>query len=715
MDKRSDKKEFLLVFLIFIIAVAVRFAFSNFVKTIHSYPDELRYFGLARSLFMGTGLSLRNMNSGFQKVGYSLLIAPSFFVKNEFLRIKLISLINCVVLCSSVFPVVGIGREIALGKKRTLLLVFITLLWPDMATSMTFMAEILYWPLCLTFVWLWLYSCRVQKWLLFILLACLCYIGYLCKEIFLAFFISVSIFTVIRPIVNFLYERTSKVSFFTYFSKTLIINNCIFVTVFLVLHIICKQLFFKDLGNSYNQMGISVIENTYNFFYMIFAFFIYIAAVIISLCVFPIVYPVVYYKRYSKEGQNLLVFSLLAVFIIAATVAYTISVREDLGSLLPALHMRYVAPMLIVVMAVFLKTCQSRIFDNNNFLHINFMLLLVLFFVGSTFKGLGSLPCTLSWYKIPQKLFATIDNGHEFVLRPYIIIVNFCFALAVLLLHFIKEKKGVDQFFKIFMFLNCILLLASNAISIKSFKDGYSADKDIINELQKLNKFFSKGENPPHVLYISAGELANENGYFDTYFDNVKNLYFAKENDALCKKIPVSNVMLREPESNKAYSISRIDYIIIPSTLSLECENCVFRDDLGGRYYDVYENVKPFEISVSQKPYRKVSFDWNICISNGFDRDGVRNLDYDGSSFGPYWHLQKGSYEIKINGENLDGADIVLYSAKGSVQYPFEAFRSNSEISLRFLLNSDVDNFEIYIKNKSKKVLKMQSLLLMNR
>ena len=93
----------------------------------------------------------------------------------------------------------------------------------------------------------------------------------------------------------------------------------------------------------------------------------------------------------------------------------------------------------------------------------------------------------------------------------------------------------------------------------------------------------------------------------------------------------------------------------------------------------------------------------------------MRNLDYDGSSFGPYWHLQKGSYEIKINGENLDGADIVLYSAKGAVQYPFEAFRSNSEISLRFLLNSDVDNFEIYIKNKSKKVLKMQSLLLMNR
>lgn len=714
MNRELCKRTSFLVFLLFVGAVAVRFYFSNFVKTIHSYPDELRYYGLARSLFFGNGLSIRNMASGFQKVLYSFFLAPSFLAKDEFLRIKIMSFLNCVIMSSSVFPVMGIGQELALGKKGTLLLVFVTLLWPDMATSMTFMSEVLYMPLCLAFVWLWLYCCRSQKWWTFVFLDFLCYAGYVCKEIFLAFFISVVLFTVASPVVNFFYERHVKVSFCSYLSKIFIVNVCIFMIVFLLLHAVFKQTVFKGLGNSYNQMGIFAIKNSYNFFYMIFSFFVYIAASIMAVCVFPIVYPVIYYKRCSKEVQNLLLFSVLSIFIIAATVAYTISVREDLGSLLPALHMRYVAPVLIVLMAVFLKTCQVQLCDDNNFLHVNCMLLLVLIFIGSTFKGLGSLPCTLAWYKIPQKLFATIDKGYEFVFRPYIIVVNFCFIVAVLLLHFIKEKKGTALFLRIFMFLNCILLVASNVISVKSIKDGYSADEKIINELHKLNKFFSGDLNHAHVLYVSAGDLANENGYFDTYFDAVENLYFVGEGDVLCKNALVSDMAFREPESKEFYNASKIDYIIIPSTLSLECENAVLRNDLGGRYYTVYENRNPSEISILQKPYRNVSFDWNVCVSNGFDRDGIRTLNGGGSSYGPYWHLQKGSYEVKISGDNLQGADITLYSAKGAVQYPFDALRSDSEISLKFLLHSDVDNFEIYIKNKSNKALKMQSLLLMS-
>ncbi len=703
-------KEFFICTIFFIVAVCIRFFFSDFVKTIHGYPDELMYYGSARSLFIGGDLSIRNITSNFQKIGYSIFLAPLFFIKNGFLRIKLISLVNCVIMSLSAFPAMGIGRELKLGNKGTFFFIFLTLFWPDMATSMSFMSEILYWPLCLFFIWLWIYSCRIQKWWAFVFLAFLCYAGYLCKEIFLAFFIVAAIFPVISPIVNFLYEHNCRKKLISYFLKVSFINTGIFVVVFLALHAVFKLIFFKGVDSSYSNALVPSIKNSYDFFYMIKAFLIYMSAVIMAVCVFPVVYPAIYYKRLFKECRNLFVFSLLTILIVAVTVSYTISAKEDLGSLMPKLHMRYFAPSLIILMAVFLRTCQENLVDKNNFVLVNSILLFVLIFIGVVFKGFISLPCTLSWYKIPQKLFPTIDRGYEFVLRPYVIVINFCFTVAVLVLHFIKEKGGTKLFLKLFMILNCMLLLVSNIISIKSFKDGYSADKNIINELQKLNDFFSTAAEKSHVLYISAGNLASENGYFDTYFDSIQNLYFVREDDVLCKDTAVSDVGFREPESNKLYVIPRIDYIIIPSTLSLECENALIRDDLGGRYYAVYENINPFRVSIVQRSNRMVSFDWNISVSNGFDRDGVRYLNCGGSSYGPYWHLQKGSYEIEIKGVSLDGADITLYSSKGAVSYPFEAVRSDSKISIKFTLDSDVDNFEIYIKNKYSKTLEMHSL-----
>ena len=706
------KNEWFICTILFIIAVCIRFVLADFVKTIHSYPDELIYYGISKSLAMGEGISLRNVPFDFQKIGYSCLLVPFFFIKNVFLRIKAISFFNCLIMSASVFPVLGIGRELKLGKKTSLFLVFLTLLWPDMAISMSFMSEIFYWPLCLSFVWLWLYGCRVNKWWIFVLQALLCYIGYLCKEIFLAFFVSEILFVVVSPVVHFFYERNGKLNLFSFFSKISVINTGIFAFIFVALYAVFKLTIFKGVVSSYNQVFVSAIKNVYDFFYMIHAFFIYIAAVIMAVCVFPALYPAVYYKRLSKEGQNLFVFSLLTVLIIAATVAYTISVKESLGSLIPVVHMRYVAPVLIVVIAVFMKSCQDNVFDGNNFVLVNFILIFVLVFMGSLFKGLGSvaIPCTLSWYKIPQKLFATVNKGYEFVLRPYVIVINFCFTVTVLLLHFIKEKKGKALFLRLFMTLSCILLLVSNVVSIKIFKDGYSADKNIVNELQKLNVFFSSNAEFCNVLYVSAGSLANENGYFDTYFDGTKNLYFATEDDAVRSGCTVSEVKLREPESKKVYDISKIDYIIIPSTLSLKCENAVLRNDLGGRYYAVYENKDSSRIAILQMPCRTVSFDWNICVSNGFDKDGVRHLNHGGSSYGPYWHLKEGSYEIEIKGESLEGAEITLYSERGAVNYPFDAVRSGESILLRFVLHSDVDNFEIYIKNNERKTLKITSL-----
>ena len=71
MDEgRGLKKEIYIVLLLFVIGVAVRFYFSDFVKYLVVYPDEYRYYGIARSLYDGMGLSLRNATTDYQKILY---------------------------------------------------------------------------------------------------------------------------------------------------------------------------------------------------------------------------------------------------------------------------------------------------------------------------------------------------------------------------------------------------------------------------------------------------------------------------------------------------------------------------------------------------------------------------------------------------------------------------------------------------------------------
>ncbi len=712
MKKKTYKKDLLFISIVFCIAVCARFIFANFTKTIHLYPDELRYYGLARSLWYGDGISLRNMSSNYQKIGYSLLLSPFFLIQNGFLRIKAISLFNCIIMSFSILPVWLIGKELKLERKYNYFLVVVTALWPDMTLTMGFMSEILFWPLVFTFVYLWLYNKRVQKWWISIVLGFVCYAGYICKEIFLAFLLSAIAFEILDLILSLYFEKKTerKISF---------INLGIFIALFLIMHVAMKTTVFKGFGNSYNQMGLSAIKSVYNIFFMIYGFLVYIAASMLAAFFFPVMYPMLYYKKLSKAGQNLFLFTVLSILAISTTVAYTITVREDLGLIMPAVHLRYVAPVIILTFCVLLQLCQKDITDDNKFPFTCLAILPPLLFMTSTFKGLGSTPvvswCSLAWYKIPQKLFGTINKGCEFVLRPHIIVVAVCFIIAVYLLHFIKEKKGNAIFFNCFIFLCLLISLVSNVISIKLSKEGYTADNKIIQEIEKIDAFFTQKSNSPHILYISAGELANENAYFDTYFDSLHNAYIVRDSDvlALAEHTILSDTKLTEPESGKFYNISNVEYIIIPSTLSIECKNSTLLKDLSGPHYSVYKNNTISQISVAQKKKRSYSFAWNVCVSNGYDKDCSRYLSPNGTSYGPYWNVQKGSYSIEIQGENLTNTDIKLYSAKGAVNYPYTLEKCDENmIILNFSLDSNITNFEINITNKDSKTIKMDSLYL---
>ena len=120
-EKTGKKYEMLIlcaVFGLFLAEILIRFCFADFSKSAHTYRDELRYLQIAKNIFANGSLSVYGAGNDYQKILYSLLLAPTYFIKNSIIRIKVIALINSVLVSSSIFPGYLIIKKISDGKKN---------------------------------------------------------------------------------------------------------------------------------------------------------------------------------------------------------------------------------------------------------------------------------------------------------------------------------------------------------------------------------------------------------------------------------------------------------------------------------------------------------------------------------------------------------------------------------------------------------------------
>ena len=66
---------------VFVVCAVVYGALSSYPRELAVYSDELRYLDVARSLWQGRGLRVRNMPSDYQKILYPLFILPALALK----------------------------------------------------------------------------------------------------------------------------------------------------------------------------------------------------------------------------------------------------------------------------------------------------------------------------------------------------------------------------------------------------------------------------------------------------------------------------------------------------------------------------------------------------------------------------------------------------------------------------------------------------------
>ena len=150
------KNDLLYVCLIYVIGVILYAVLGNFSKTaIAIYNDEFFYWDMARNIFHGKGPVITGVDTTFDKAAYSVLIAPFFAITDVVLRVRVLGVFNCMVMMSSLFPLWLLAKKLDLKRSSMLCLLCVTALSSDMLLTMTFMSEILYWPLFIWFICLW--------------------------------------------------------------------------------------------------------------------------------------------------------------------------------------------------------------------------------------------------------------------------------------------------------------------------------------------------------------------------------------------------------------------------------------------------------------------------------------------------------------------------------------------------------------------------------
>ena len=596
---------------IFLIGVLLHFYLGNFSKAIVMYLDELRYYGIARGLFNGEGLDIRGINSEFQKIGYSLLLSPFFAVRDGVLRVKLIGLLNSFVIMLSVFPVWLIGKQIGLDRRTRYLLLALTIIWPETMISMTFMSEVLYWPIFLLFVYMWLVNEKQESYKLAIIEGLLCYFGYLTKEIFLALLLAYAAFEIIWPCLN--HSRYQK-------KKIMLLG--ISLAAFMFCHIVMKLTLFRSLGNSYNQMDIEAILSLYNFVYTIYSFFYYIAAILVTTLVVPFIYPVVYFKTLNEDSRKVFCYVILFLLVASATLAYTISVRENLGMTTARIHLRYIGPAFVVIMAIFFTSMKKDILDSGQRRLTLEILIVMMIYVSLVFKGApggGTEQYALTWYSalMDTKRGGVIGvlmppDGGDLIIHLGAMIANAFVVSAAGLFYYLHKHKSIKwamTFFIVVLTVVCIADDGAVAISLrKSYDTRNPYHEAMIKEVIAMNGYF---KNVPYVniLYVTHDDhLRHDNGarYMDTYMDSVDHLYYVRDtfltgrNDG--ENIPVVNAELHESLSGRLYDgVNSIDYIILENYIDLgtkQLANVERVSEISGTHYTVYRNLDPSVIEL---------------------------------------------------------------------------------------------------------------------
>lgn len=696
VSKANVNWNFIAVFLLFAISLAVRFKIADFIKIPLVQPDEFRYYLLAKSFSQGLGMSINGFSTFFQKIFYPLCITPAFWCKNIFVTITSISFINAFLVSSGLFPLYFLSKKILSEKKYIFLTLLVYVFFSDLAYSVTFMSEVVFLPLCL---WLLLIFYNIissdknnkrKYFFLCVIAGILNYALYLTKEISLVFILAYAGFIVFEVIKTKKIKSTKVFGFLFYFVS------------FLFLFILFKLTLFAGSGNSYNQQSFDILFKPGRFGFMIYSFFYYVGMSLFSLLFIPIILSVSNFKNYELKDKRFLLFLFLLLLLSSGVVAYTISVREDFGNIFSIrFHARYTTYLYLPFIIYFFKCFEFK--ERINF-KLNFEnILLLILNIGSILiininNGIWGCHVDNTVLYFLKYLSLERQNFNIFYFKIYILIF-IIFSL------FLLRHKFYSYIFSV---LFIVIMLYNNVEFYKICKNTMNTmntERQITNTCEIAN-FISLNKDKM-FLYINSDLLNIINDeFFYTYNNNLNLKYFYNKG--------YYNGKYKTFEYN--YKNTDIKYVI------LDCPKKFVNDKIP---VDKYQEIpicnrcfKIFKLK-SKKLTGLITNKIDLYIlsldsiylrnSDRYERDII--IHPNGFIYGPYIKLKKGKYELEFVLKNNIEAELSVTFDCGKNKIKQTNTNRNLE-KMSFELDKDAENVEFLVKNLAEKDLIVKNIIL---
>lgn len=617
LNSKTRKKDIIWVSLLYAAGVAVHYLLGNFPKSISVLSDELLYYSMAQSIHNGSGIMCLNAHVGFNKVMYSLVLSPLFGIDDPVLRVSMITLFNSALIMSSIFLAYLIGKELELNRGGMIAAVLIALLFPDLMYSSSFMSENLFLPLVLLSVYLWLMNKRRGRVLFSVMLGCLCYISYLCKNTFLAFLLSYVLFDLIYPIFTYLINRSDipDKKLREYYVKSDLIGCGAVIICFAVCYAAGNLLLFG--GSDANAVGAvsvgkKIFSNPYAFFYLLYAFAYYLAASVIAVLALPIAYPAACFKQMNRTAQSVFSFLMLYLLVSCAMISYTIGIREDIGTTLPRVHLRYIGFILLLLIIVFLKVLQDKPDTDKSVSRGQILSLAAALAACVVMKGTNYEPVDQSMLNIyliaSDKLSPLTYIKDDLVFYPASAAIFLILALIVLIIGYCKKKYAQNSLY-IFAVFMLLVSFQNNRLEVGEYADDYSVDTNMISNVTAVNDYLDKADGEKRVLYISSDNRGDYSKIMITYYNHAKGICHSNAEDISLSAdengiISVPDTEFKTEFFGFTYVYDRFDgfdYIITDRESDIELKEVTPIEEASGEFYTLLKNNDPAAVKTAQK------------------------------------------------------------------------------------------------------------------
>lgn len=627
-DEQNVSFHFVLI--MFFALFGMSFAFSFFPKNVSIYNDELFYMNIARNIANGDGPVVDVLGKGFDKILYSLLLAPTFIVKDAYIRMYVISALNCLVIASSVFPVWLIGKSIELNKKSMVVTLLITLVFPEFAACAMFMSEVLYIPLVLWFIYAWMVCSKKPSIKNGAILGAVGYLCYFTKEVFLAIPVACVALEVLYPLIAYRTrdDESQPAKLRSFYSSKKFIALGVFLVVFVCLNFAVKLTIFSNSQSLYSASGaLSGLFNGYNFWQAVYQVLYYVAAVMISVLIVPAVYPIFRYKALNDTTRKLYCFCVISLMATIGVIVLTVG-RTEMGSVtVIRILSRYFSSLVLLMLILFVKSVETDLEADGkkHRAYWGFMLMAaiipsfifrgaivdkpdtMLFDVYRNFKGfVGELTQNEEQTKeyFDNFIQTTPGNSTPNVIPLYAILYTLILVVFVVVFHALYTR-GRGKEARLFSFSFLIIIMFANLMSSYGTLKISQAYSQTISDTMELDDYFEENAKGANVLYILGDKGADIKRAMDTYLtlSGGQHIYpiesssidmdKMRENDFQSDKIDIEYLYFSEmPEP---LTISEYDYIVTDINTNLKTNKLagVEKIPLNAVYLTLYKNLDP--------------------------------------------------------------------------------------------------------------------------